>query len=608
MTELLARQPSYPGLIDSLAAAFSRKITRSIALGDYFGGRQLLRQMTQVAGGHPETAASREKFVALARERIDRSSQADPSTKVDLLAEAARIWPESEGLDQVYARAFQADPTVRVAVVDLADPVSPFPISPAADRVARLIYLPILAHDDEASLRGEVPGQLLASWKVTELGATWQVGLKSGFRWSDGSRPVAAVDLARSLADRASASSPGFNARWADLLDRVTILDDDRLEVKLTRATAKPETWLLEPVGPAHAATDGWVASVGGGQSPVGDGSFRWRTASPDATTFEASPTAPAESNPRLKRLVEVRAASNLTLPERFDRGEIDLIDHVPPLFRVELARRAEIRLGTFRTPSVHRIALDGRTPALSNRKFRRALTLALNRSLILQDQVLGHPPDERNLVINGPFVRGSFVADPDVPAIDYEPVLAKGLVAAAIKELGDKPVELTLEYPALPEARSAVPKLVEAWRAVGIKVQAIERPESSLETGLRAGRRFDLVYRASRPTDPLRDAGPLLVPGFDAPSAAGAFASAASPRILQLLIGLDRAPEPQSARALAIQIDRESRDELPVIPLWQLEDQYAWRTNLRGVPDSTDHLYQGASTWEADPWLAKDP
>ena len=608
LTDLLARKPDYPKLVDRLVTAFSGKVTRAIAANDFHGGRELLRGMARLAPNHAETAATREKFVGRARALVDEAARLGPGGRVDRLAEAARVWPELPGLDATYAAAFRAMPTVRVAVADLADPVGPFPRSPAGERVCPLLYIPVVADADEASLRGEPPGQLLATWKLAELGLAWQVGFKGQFRWSDGSRPVAAIDVARALADRASPGSPAYNARWAELLDRVTVDEENRLDVRLTRATARPEIWLLDAVGPAHAAADGWVSSVAGGRLPVGDGPFAWKAADPAATVFEAAPGSPPETTPRLGRIVEVRAAASpLPLADRFDRGEIDLADRVPPAELAALAKQPDVRVEAYRTPAVHRLAIDGRTPALANRKLRRALSMAIDRPNLLADQVLAGAPAAIGKVADAPFVRGSFVADPDVPPLEYNPLLAKGLVAAAVRELGGQPVHLTLEYPAVAEARVVAPKIAASFRAIGIEVDASEHPETALEAGLRQGRRFDLAYRISRPTDPLRDVGPLLIPAYDAPVAAGGFASAASPRILQLLIELDRAVEPQSARRLAIQVDRESRDELPVIPLWQVEEHYAWRTNVRGVAEAADQFYRGVTAWEAEPWLAKD-
>ena len=109
-------------------------------------------------------------------------------------------------------------------------------------------------------------------------------------------------------------------------------------------------------------------------------------------------------------------------------------------------------------------------------------------------------------------------------------------MVAAAKKELGGNPIKFVLEFPGSAEARAACPKLAEAFALVGVEIQLLERNGSELENELHDGRKFDLAYRASRPTQPLHDAGPLLLPGYDASPSADALASAASPRIFAAL------------------------------------------------------------------------
>jgi peptide/nickel transport system substrate-binding protein len=235
-------------------------------------------------------------------------------------------------------------------------------------------------------------------------------------------------------------------------------------------------------------------------------------------------------------------------------------------------------------------------------------LSYAVDRRTLLEDVVLEHPPQELDAPADGPFPKGSSGDAPGVKPLGFDLLLARMLVAAARKERGGGPIRLTFEHPAIPEARAAVGKLAEAFRIAGVEIVTVELPESRLETELRAGRRFELAYRVVRCRDPIREAGPILCPGYDAPPQADALASAASPRILQLLLELERASDLPSARGLAIQIDRESRDELPVIPLWQLVDHYAWRDRLRGPQPIADDLYQGLETWEVHPWIAKDP
>ncbi|MFO0909615.1 MAG: hypothetical protein U0794_14875 [Isosphaeraceae bacterium] len=180
-------------------------------------------------------------------------------------------------------------------------------------------------------------------------------------------------------------------------------------------------------------------------------------------------------------------------------------------------------------------------------------------------------------------------------------------LVAAARKEL-NRPIALTFEYPAIPEAQAVAPRLIEAFKLAGVELKVVERNRDELESELRAGRRFDLAYRADRAEEPIMEAGLLFSPAYDAPPSSDPLGSLASPRILQLLLELERAPEWPTARGLVIQVDREARDELPVLPLWQIEDHYAWHTRLKGPADVAERLYDGIETWEIEPWFARDP
>ncbi len=607
LSDLHGRKPDYPALGDRLAASYAKRIDRQVAAGDFLQGRRLLRDLERVTPGHPEGKAARGRLLARAKALIDEAGRSTPADRVDRLAEAARIWPDSEGLEAAYSQAFRAEPTLTVAVTDLADPIGPFPRSQAAERVARLLYLPILDGDDESSVRGEVPGQLLAGLEVGELGRRIRINLKAGPTWTDGSRPASAVDVARSLADKALPASPGFDARWADLLERVEVADDRRVEVKLARSSLKPETWLLGPVGPAHAAGDGRIPSADGGHRPVGDGTFRWVASPPGATILRSTAPDPTGTSARVRRVREVRHPTPAAASEAFLRGEVSVLERVPPDRLAEFRKADDVKLGAYATPSVHRLALDGRTPALRNRKLRRALSLAIDRKGLLAEVVGRRPPDDRAFPADGPFVRGSFVDALDVAPLEYNPLLALGLVSAARKELGGNPIKLTMEYPSIPEARAACPKIAEGLALIGVEVRLVERPESRLEAELRSGRRFELAYRSPRPSMPFRDAGPSIVPGYDAPPSADALASSASPRVLQLLLQLDRAPDSVTARGIAMQVDRESRDELPVIPLWQLDDHYAWRGHVRGPLETADHLYRGLESWEVDPWYVRD-
>ncbi len=167
--------------------------------------------------------------------------------------------------------------------------------------------------------------------------------------------------------------------------------------------------------------------------------------------------------------------------------------------------------------------------------------------------------------------------------------------------------IKLNFEYPSIPEVRAIVPRIADAFRDAGVQVVPIEVPPSQLEGELRAGRQFDLAYRVLECREPVLEAGLILCPGYDAPPEAEALAAITSKEMLWLLLQLERASEWTTARALAQQIDREARDELPIIPLWQLADHYAWRDRLNGPVKGALDLYQDVQTWEIAPWIAKD-
>ena len=103
---------------------------------------------------------------------------------------ALRIWPELDGVRALYDKAFEECPTLDVAVTDVAAPLGPWIHSPADDRITRLLYRPILASDDDDARKGKKPGQLAESIESSDLGRRLLIRIRSGFLWSDGSRPA----------------------------------------------------------------------------------------------------------------------------------------------------------------------------------------------------------------------------------------------------------------------------------------------------------------------------------------------------------------------------------------------------------------------------------
>ena len=206
-------------------------------------------------------------------------------------------------------------PTLDVAVPDVSHPVGPWVRSPADARLTRLLYRPILADDSDEARQGKAAGQLAAPVEFSDLGRRLIFRLQPGIDWSDHSRQVSAVDLARGLIDRSDPNSLKFQARWADLLDRVeTPPDDSRVEVRLNRPLIKLGSWFDWPVGPAHAGIDGRIATSDQERLLVGSGPFRLVAATGRSLELLRNPAARKES-PAAQSTSQVRRIRELRFP-----------------------------------------------------------------------------------------------------------------------------------------------------------------------------------------------------------------------------------------------------------------------------------------------------
>ncbi len=274
LRELLGRKRDYPGLLEQIADAYGKRIERALRMDLYLKGRRVLHELQDVTGELAAVRALRSLFVAQATERVKQGESAAPPERLDALTDALRIWPTLPGAEDQYVKTFREVPTLDVGVTDVGWPLGPWVHSRADARIIRLLYRPVLAADDQEARQGKRPGQLAAAIETSDLGRRWLIRIGPGATWSDGSRPVSAIDVAHALIERSDPHSPSYEARWADLLDRVEVKDETRVELRLNHAPLKAGWWLIGPVGAAHAGIDGRIATASRERILVTDGRY----------------------------------------------------------------------------------------------------------------------------------------------------------------------------------------------------------------------------------------------------------------------------------------------------------------------------------------------
>ncbi len=217
-----------------------------------------------------------------------------------------------------------------------------------------------------------------------------------------------------------------------------------------------------------------------------------------------------------------------------------------------------------------------------------------------------GARPTTSTSVADGPFAKGSFVDADGRRAVRVRPAAGQDAGRRGEEGAGREPDPADLRVPPDRRGPGAVcPKIAEAFAAGRRRGQAVERPEAELEEGSGpAGGSTSPTGppgRRTAPPTPARCSARLRRPALgrrpglrrqpeDPPTAPPARAGPGA--------DLGQGPWPPDRPA-------SLRDELPILPLWQIEDHYAWRA-VEG-PRGREHLYQGIAAWEIEPWFVKD-
>jgi ABC-type transport system substrate-binding protein len=249
--------------------------------------------------------------------------------------------------------------------------------------------------------------------------------------------------------------------------------------------------------------------------------------------------------------------------------------------------------------------------PLLTKREFRRALCFGIDRKWIVERVLLGGGATQGFQAVSGPFPAGASLNDPirygynnQVTPRPFEPRLAAILAVVAWSSVQnpsgkdkDKPPatdipELVLAHPNDPVARVAC-QSIEAQlerEAIPIKLREFTADE------LLAGKvDCDLRYAELTVGEPVTDARLILGPG-------GLAGDLQSPYLDAALRKLDAATNWTDVRSRLAELHEIANHELPVIPLWQTVNFFAYRASLSGIDESPISLYQNIEQWSSSP------
>ena len=542
------------------------------------------------------------KFLGMADEKRQQAIEAvrkqDWRAARRLSRESLYLKPDIPGGQELVRRIEQAYPLVTVGVLQGATVFDPVRLDNwSARRAGRLLYRNLF------EIQGAAPegGEYDFLFGTTETTPDRQV-LELTLKTEKLPNPLNAIEvdfLADQLAMRADPEKPTYFSPWAAAVKGIAIDGPSRIQCLLRRPNVLP-TCLLQINVDAS-----WFGGEKGGHT----GDYRIASVDENETRFlltEAAKKASGDDG-KPREILEVRCGSGSEAVAKLLQGQIDVLDQLFPADAIRLKLKRGIRVVQYPLPTIHMLVPCSEHKFLADKNFRRALLYGIDRQDILQGELLENLESPGCKVLSGPFPAGmdendplSYAYDQDILPRRFEPSLARLLVelSKALQEADAERKELPppklralrLAYPADNLSRVACEAIRSQWELIGLEVELVELP---------VGRSFpepdtaDIVYVSAAIWEPIIDARRLLGPR--------GLAKCEDQLIGLGLRRLEEARNWREVRQRLVDLHAISHHELPVLPLWQMVDSFAYRENLSGMGSRIVSLYQNAGNWRLE-------
>ena len=368
-----------------------------------------------------------------------------------------------------------------VAVEDEPDTVD-FQCTSIHYTVAQNVFDRLVEMENSADGGIEILPSLAESWEVSEDGRTYTFHLRPGVKFSNGS-PLTASDVKYTLT-RLLMHPKSCNRDIAEVIDgagRLERGETDRLEgfellgdLDFAITLEEPfEAFLACMTVPGASILDEETTEAAGndfGVDPactIGTGPFiltSWTPGSGMLLTANANcwSGAPACAGLDLRFLADSEAVRKL-----FEQGELDILDLDELGNSAEFFLHGDIyrdRLHEVRQIGITYIALNETVAPLDDARVRKALQLALNRTMLLDAVYSG-----RGTVENGIFPHGLYGFNPDLPEIPRDPDAAKALLEEAGCADGFD-MTVCVKSTSNQWEFSLVNMAVEMWKKIGVR------------------------------------------------------------------------------------------------------------------------------------------
>jgi tetratricopeptide (TPR) repeat protein len=622
---LYQRSPQFPGLSKAVDAVAGPMIEQHVRQQDYAAARGVLStwQKHFATLESPGAAAWEERFNTAATRKLDEARQLIAEQKYvaarQAIGRALAIWPELPAAHNLMAEVQRNHSFVAVAVLETSPrhPVWRIDCWPAL-RTSPLVA-PTLAQLVGFGSEGGVYRSSFGEIALDDTGLRMNLKLDrlnsagdAGDRLPTDAMAryfLAMADPTASLSEFSSSAASAvagestvstLRSQWADALAGVSVNGDGSITLEWSRSHVRPEALLQIPPP---------TKSTGDNSQDLPSPLAEWVLSSDsEAGTVVFTAIGGTRGRPRgdIRSIIERTMPDDESAVEALLSGEVDVLDRVPPWHVTRLRSAKGVHVGNYRLPTVHVLFLNPSSKLLKLREFRRALCYGIDRRQIVRQLLLGGEELPGFEVLSGPFPTGMSLSDPlryaynnRIAPRSYEPRLAGVLASVAwynvLDPTGKGQLELT-DMPTLVLAHPADPMIRVICQTIKMQLDRVGIPvtlrEFSADELLDGDVEYDLRYAELAMWEPVVDAVRLLGPGGLAGAADSAYLDTA-------LRKLETASSWPDVRVRLTEIHEIAHYDLPVIPLWQTANYFAYRSSVKGIGDQPITLYQNVERWQ---------
>ncbi len=223
--------------------------------------------------------------------------------------------------------------------------------------------------------------------------AAWRISLRPGLKWSDG-KPLRAADYVAAWTRLLDAKTASTYASLLFEFKNMRAIDEQEIEITLRDSKAERfPTPVLTHWATFPIRTDLLAAYPDWGSEPTHmafNGPYKI-TAYKHGSKLELVPNLQHRTPGRLKKIEALIVEDDATALRLYESGRLHFMAELSTLERATLATRRDHH--TMKSPVLVYLGIDVRKSILSDKSARKALSLAVDRSLLRSLLGPGHVP-----------------------------------------------------------------------------------------------------------------------------------------------------------------------------------------------------------------------